>query len=232
MDPNRFEILRNLLVASQSSDAAERDAVEDLCLTFVYKSSVEEGGQTIELVPNGTEMVVTAENALTYVHLYARAKLTRCAATCAFMRRGMHSIIEPLALDLLTAEDFWLLLNGQGFGEITVEDVKKITEFRDTRSGEQPRSLDSFIAMYWEALGDLSTSELQKFLYFCIGTSRLSAIPHMQQVPMQVNVTQRSLALPRVQSCFRKMEMPFYDDVTLMLTKLRLALTVESFDLD
>jgi len=60
----------------------------------------------------------------------------------------------------------------------------------------------------------------------------LSAIPHVQQPPLQVNVVMTSLALPHVQSCFRKMDMPFYEDETTMLTKLRLALTVESFDLD
>lgn len=233
MDPQRYEILRGLLVSSQSKDAVERDSIEDLCLTFVYEASVEEGGHSIELVPNGSDILVTAANTLSYVHFYARAKLNRCAPACAYMQRGMHSVIDALALDLLTAEDFWLLLNGQGFGHITVEDLKHITEFRDRRDqDDQARSLNEFVEMYWQCLSQLTDSELQKFLYFCIGASRLSAIPHRQQANLLVDVKTASLALPRVQSCFRKMDIPFYDDSDTMLAKLRMALTVESFDLE
>ncbi len=63
-------------------------------------------------VPDGSNVDVTAQNVREYVHLYASSRLNRALTAVYAMRCGLVAMVPSHILALLTAEDFWLILNG------------------------------------------------------------------------------------------------------------------------
>lgn len=68
-----YESMRQLLMAAESPDAEEK--FQSLDLTFTVQLTPEEGGNVIDLMKGGKNVMVTASNIQEYVRLYAEYKM-------------------------------------------------------------------------------------------------------------------------------------------------------------
>ena len=64
-----------MILDSRKPDGAE--CLATLGLSFVVNLRPEEGGETIELIPNGTSVAVTPSNVLDYVKKYAMLRMVK-----------------------------------------------------------------------------------------------------------------------------------------------------------
>lgn len=119
----------------------------------------EEGGGSIELVPNGRDIEVTATNVYDYVRKYAEVRMIKVQEKALeAMREGVFDVLPEGALDGLTAEDLRLLLNG--VGDINVSVLISYTSFND-ESGEPTDRLVKFKRWLWSIVEKMSHVERQ-----------------------------------------------------------------------
>merc|ERR1712025_1267406 len=91
---------------------------------------VDKDNQTVELIPGGASLRVTEENIHDYVRRYATYKMvTKPAPAIKEIRAGVHDVISETALNGLTPEDWWLLVNG--VGTVDVAKLAAMTTFND-----------------------------------------------------------------------------------------------------
>ena len=69
-DPVSYESLRKLILTSR-----EGKELRNLGVTFCVTLCPEEGGESVELVPGGSSVAVTAENVYEYVRKYAQLRM-------------------------------------------------------------------------------------------------------------------------------------------------------------
>ncbi|XP_071501427.1 E3 ubiquitin-protein ligase UBR5-like, partial [Diadema antillarum] len=163
-DPTLYESLRQLLLDAERGRASAIEAME---LTLSIQLSKEEGGQVVDLVPGGSHIRVTADNAFDYVHRYAEYKMVVAAQKClSSMRQGLFDVLPRNALDGLTAEDFRLLVNG--CGQVNVQMLIGYTTFNDEtgklgdgHSSEGNDKLATFKQWFWSIVEKMSTQQKQ-----------------------------------------------------------------------
>lgn len=124
----------------------------------------EEGGGSIELVPNGREIEVNATNVYDYVRKYAEVRMIKVQEKALeVMREGVFDVLPEGALDGLTSEDLRLLLNG--VGDINVSVLISYTSFND-ESGESTERLFKFKRWLWSIVEKMSHVERQDLVSF------------------------------------------------------------------
>jgi hypothetical protein len=80
--------------------------VEDLCLYMCYTDSSFGAQTTVDLTPGGSEILVTQENKMQYIMMYANFLLNKKdgAQTKAFVE-GMHEVIDPELLSMFFPDE-------------------------------------------------------------------------------------------------------------------------------
>ncbi|XP_067216708.1 E3 ubiquitin-protein ligase UBR5 isoform X3 [Linepithema humile] len=123
-----YESLRQLVIDAETKDSNSLFSALDL--TFSIDLCPEEGGGSIELIPNGRDVEVTASNVYDYVRKYAEVRMIKVQEKALrSMRAGVSDVLPDGALDGLTSEDLRLLLNG--VGDINVSVLISYTSFND-----------------------------------------------------------------------------------------------------
>ena len=74
-DPVIYESLRQLVVDAEKPGVEGGSALQALDLTFSIDLCVEEGGGSVELIPNGRDVEVTNVNIYQYVRKYAEYRM-------------------------------------------------------------------------------------------------------------------------------------------------------------
>ncbi|KAF2860085.1 HECT-domain-containing protein [Piedraia hortae CBS 480.64] len=108
-----------------SLKSAPADSIESLNLTFSVDERINDEIVTYDLIPNGRDAPVTAENRLLYIHKLCSWKLQGQSAvqTGAFLK-GLGEIISPNWLGMFNQHELQRLVGGSG-AEIDLEDLKK-----------------------------------------------------------------------------------------------------------
>merc|ERR1719228_2923526 len=172
-DPVIYESLRQLVVDAEKPGPDNSTALQALDLTFSIDLCVEEGGGSVELIPNGREVEVNPGNIYNYVRKYAEYRMiTAQEKALKKMREGLFDVIPAGSLDSLTAEDFRLLVNG--VGDINVATLVGYTSFND-ESGESNDRLVTFKRWLWAVIEKMSPLEKQDLVYFWTGSPALPA---------------------------------------------------------
>lgn len=152
-----YESLRQLVIDSETKDSNTLFSALDL--TFSIDLCPEEGSGSIDLVPNGHNIEVTAQNVYDYVRKYAEARMIKVQEKALdAMRDGVFDVLPEGALDGLTSEDLRLLLNG--VGDINVSVLISYTSFND-ESGESTDRLVKFKRWLWSIVEKMTHLERQ-----------------------------------------------------------------------
>ncbi|KAH0951982.1 hypothetical protein HN011_005163 [Eciton burchellii] len=221
-----YESLRQLVIDAETKDSNSLFSALDL--TFSIDLCPEEGGGSIELIPNGRDVEVTANNVYDYVRKYAEVRMIKVQEKALHaMRDGVFDVLPDGALDGLTSEDFRLLLNG--VGDINVSVLISYTSFND-ESGESTERLVKFKRWLWSIVEKMSHVERQDLVYFWTGSPALPASEDgFQPMPTVTIRPADDVHLPTANTCISRLYVPLYSSRHVLRHKLLLAIKSKNF---
>ncbi|KAJ7524180.1 hypothetical protein O6H91_18G080700 [Diphasiastrum complanatum] len=157
-----FELHRNLIFLKHYEGNAK-----ELALDFTVTEENFGKRTTVELVPGGSNIAVTNENKLQYVHAMADYKLNRQMRPIinAFIS-GLGDLITPSWLGLFNAKEFNQLLSG-GESDFDMDDLRANTRYTGGFT-DSSRT----IKLFWEVVRGLEPKERCDLLKFVTSCSR------------------------------------------------------------
>lgn len=226
MDPVMYESLRSLVEEAETKDANLIFTALDL--TFCVELCTEEGGEQVELYPDGAQIEVTAQNVHNYVRKYAEHRMMVVAQKALLnLRFGVFDVIPSNSLDGLTAEDLRLLLNG--VGDINVQTLISYTSFND-ESGENNERVQRFKRWFWAVVEKMNNFERQDLVYFWTSSPVLPASEEgFQPMPTITIRPADDDHLPTANTCISRLYIPLYSTKAILRTKLLMAITTKAF---
>jgi len=219
-DVQLFESLRSVV----KSDADP----QQLGLTFAVDLLPEEGGQRIELRPNGADVPVTSDNVIDYIYRYVDYRLIRVAEkSLEQIRQGVFDVLPQNAMESLTAEDLRLLLIG--VTEIETSVLQSYTTFSD-ESNSKPEAQAHYKRWFWDVVGKMTAEEKENLVYFWTGSAALpSSEAGFQPLPSVVIRPEDDAHLPTANTCISRLYVPLYSSKKLLKQKLLLAIKAKNF---
>jgi len=222
LDPTYYKHLSSLRTMSEKE-------IKSLELTFELTVATEDkSSQTIELIPGGSSIPVSKENAIRYVHLVAHRRLNMETAiqTNAFLH-GFRDLIPASWVRLFSPYELQKVISGddaiQGF------DVKSLKSVMLYGGGYHPSQV--VIQWFWEVIDDMTPEQKSKFLKFVTSCSRqpllgfgaLVPLPCIHQVRLpefEHDTDDRQLRLPTSATCMHLLKLPNYKSKEILRSKL------------
>lgn len=223
LDPEFYRHLKELR-------KMKKHDIEGLGLSFELTTAT---GRSIELIPNGSNIPLTKDNLLRYIHLVSHYKLNVEGAlqTRAFLR-GFRDLIATPWLQLFSSFELQKLISGDD--SVQGIDVRAMKETIVYAGGYHPSQ--PIIQWFWEVLEHEFSPEQQrmflKFMTSCsrqplLGFAALSPLPCIRQVPLSDNMEigdGKDVKLPTSSTCMNLLKLPKYDNKKQLKEKLMYAI--------
>uniref|UniRef100_K3ZBY2 HECT-type E3 ubiquitin transferase n=1 Tax=Setaria italica TaxID=4555 RepID=K3ZBY2_SETIT len=192
----------------------------DLCLDFTLPGSPE-----YELIPRGSQKMVTLDSLEEYVSLVVDATLkSGIAKQIEAFKSGINEVFTLKALKMFTEEEMERILCGE-------QDAWALKNLEDHMEFEHGYDISSpSITTFLEILRELGREEQRAFIQFTTGAAQLplgglaSLDPKLTVVRKQCdgNVDDE---LPSVNTCRHFIKLPPYSSKEIMKKKLKYAIT-------
>ncbi|CAL9190587.1 E3 ubiquitin-protein ligase UPL7 [Musa acuminata AAA Group] len=222
------ELYRNLIYVKHFDGD-----VTDLALDFTVAEDICGKRIVTELKPGGTNISVTNENKLHYVHAMADYKLNRQILPFAnAFYRGLIDLISPSWLSLFNANEFNQLLSG-GINDFDVDDLRSNTKYSGGYS-ETSRT----VKLFWEVVKGFKAIERCMLLKFVTSCSRapLLGFKHLQpaftihkvacDLPLWATLGGQDVdRLPSASTCYNTLKLPTYKRSSTLRNKLLYAIS-------
>ncbi|XP_078527890.1 E3 ubiquitin-protein ligase HECTD3-like isoform X1 [Lissotriton helveticus] len=203
-------VLVNLLEVMEVIDKDTFDY--QFCGELTY-TTVLSDQQVVELIPNGASVAVRYEDRKEFIRLVRKTRLEESKEQIAAMQAGLLTVVPQAVLDLLTWQELEKKICGDP--EITVEALKKFTQFQDMKPA------DTRVQYFWEALNNFTSEDRSHFLRFVSGRSRLPALIHIY--PEKSGSEDITDNLPESCTCSSILYLPRYPSAKVCEEKLRYA---------
>ena len=171
IDMQSFKIINELEKNIEQIKSTDSENDTDLLFSSIMSELrfdvVSSSGNTYELIPNGTNIPITAENFKYYCSCYRKYRLNEFNQQIDFIREGLYSVVPSYYLSLYTGKELEEAVCGKG--EIDIELLK-----RNTSYGGEYNQTSPVIERFWTVLKDMFNEEQKKsFLIFVWGRSTL-----------------------------------------------------------
>lgn len=185
------------------------------------------GIDTIELVPNGSEIEVTADNADEYVKLVTDFTCgSKLEDIKSRFNSGFHSVVGYGIWELFTPEEKLIQITGSDI-DLTLEDLQKHIRFQHGYSEKSPE-----IVMLLETIMELDSRSRADFFRFVTGCERLP-IGGVSAIHPAIAVAKSVLAdtdvadnfLPTASTCTNYLKLPAYTSKNSLKEKLMMAIS-------
>ncbi|KAG2439072.1 hypothetical protein HYH02_006599 [Chlamydomonas schloesseri] len=208
----------------------EPELVPGLGLCFQVDMEVGFGEvESVDLLPGGGELEVTAANRRAYVDLYVRHLLQdSIAPQFGPFRRGFLRLCSGAALaHWFTAAELELLVCGSR--ALRLEELEAATQYDDgyTRDSEPVR-------WFWEVAHSLPPAGQKRLLFFVTGSDRvpIKGLAHLNPPFVISRAGAHSDRLPSAHTCFNHLLLPHYNSKEVLRERLELSLqNAEGFGL-
>ena len=135
------------------------DVETDLCLTFELSYECLGGVRTVELLPGGATIPVTAENRTQYVYLYTDFMLNRSVeAQFLAFKQGFEQVCGGPALSLFRPEELELLVCGLPHLDFVA--LERVATYEGGYHAHHP-----LILRFWSVLHAFSLELKKRFLF-------------------------------------------------------------------
>ncbi|VDL63048.1 unnamed protein product [Hymenolepis diminuta] len=181
--------------------------------------------QTVDLIENGRNVVVTDENKKEYVRLLCHQKMTESIRPQldAFLN-GFYSIIPKSWINIFNEQELELLISG--LPKIDLEDLRSNTTYNKYNLNSPQ------ILWFWKAMESFEEEDRARFIQFVTGTSRvpLGGFRHLEGMhgPTQFTISRASVSstshLPSAHTCFNTLELPAYTSYEQLRDRLLTAI--------
>lgn len=194
------EIYKNSITSLQDalkSDMSEEEFSSRFKMKFVVNDST---GKEVPLTQRGKTESVTMSNCGLYISLANNFRINEMKENLSSMRKGLwenFNFDPPPTLDAMTLE---FACCGQK--EITVEILKRVTEFRGIREERQ--------AMFWRVVEEFTPAERSLLLKF--STARVNIPPQITEdtILLYIDDANSVNTCPMSSTCFHKLHLPDY----------------------
>lgn len=195
-------------------------SVEDLGLNFTVASNAFGAVKEIELIKNGRNIPITAENRIEYIHRVANYRMnTQIKRQSDAFIRGFADVVPLRFIRLFSHEELQLLISGR-VGELDLQDWKRHTAYSGGYVEETP-----VIRWFWEALSELTAEQQGKLLQFVTSSPRAPLMGFSYLVPsFCIHRSEGHVRLPTASTCMNLLKLPEYKSLEVVREKLLYAI--------
>ena len=208
------------------------ETISSLSLTFSVDRVSFGVVQTVDLMPNGRDVEVTAANLETFLAARLRDRVfdARKRSLSALLT-GVYDVVPREVLMLLSARELELALCG--IPDIDVAAWRAATTYKGAFA--DAGAAHPVAAMFWAEVESWDPERRAQLLQWCTGTSRVpvNGFEHLQGrdgVARRFTLTSVELAsavYPRAHTCFNRIDLPLFADRSALATAFDVALDAE-----
>jgi ubiquitin-protein ligase E3 C len=199
------------------------NTLEAMELTFSINSNG--GSMDVDLVPHGSNILVTKENLNQYFVAFAdyRLNVENSRETDAFIE-GFMEIIDQNWVHIFDAMELNSLIGGSLQPDFDVMELRRYTHYGGGYLAQQP-----YIQAFWEVVQNLTPQQRGELLKFVTSCSRppLTGFQALQP-PFTIHFVNDSTRLPTSSTCVNLLKLPQYESVTVLKEKLIMAIESHS----
>jgi len=207
LDPIMYKSFKQLL-------AFEGDVEETFDLTFQlsYKNEYDMT-MTHDLLPDGSEELVTSDNREVYVKLYLEYLFDiSIKKQWEAFYKGFSNVVESEAMQLFTPTELELLVCGSS--ELNFKALERGTHYDGYKAD------DDTVKIFWEVVHSFDIGQQKNFLFFATGSDR-SPIGGLDKLNLVITKNgEDSERLPSSHTCFNHLLLPDYKNKEKLATKL------------
>ncbi|KAK3848260.1 MAG: hypothetical protein J3R72DRAFT_518935 [Linnemannia gamsii] len=208
-----------------------KNQAEDFqALSLNFTVDDEEMGQTVskELIPNGTNIMVTRENRIRYIYLMAHYRLnTQIDRQCRAFFQGLSDLIDPKWLWMFNQQELQVMLGGAQTG-ISLKDLQQNVVYSNFERTDQT------IEYFWSVVEEMSEEDRRLLVKFVTSCARPPLLGFAELNPKLCirNAGQEEDRLPTSSTCMNLLKLPAFTSRQRLKEKLMYAIHSEAgFDL-
>ncbi|KAB0798693.1 hypothetical protein PPYR_09686 [Photinus pyralis] len=208
-------LYRNLLYLREYSGD-----VQDLGLDFTTVNNDLGETKVIELKPNGTNISVTSDNRLEYIHRLANFKLnTQIKKQCNAFREGLDNVVPLLWLRLFNHLELQVIIGGDT-QEMDIDDLKAHTSYGGEFTPEH-----STMILFWKIVEKFTDTQKKQLLKFVTSCSRPPLLGFKElNPPFCIQSSGSENRMPTASTCLNLLKLPVIKEEQLLKTKLLAAI--------
>lgn len=201
--------------------------VEDFSVDFTIADTVRLGDGTEktitkDLIPNGSNELVTNANRLLYINYVAQHRLSRqpWRQTMAFLR-GLASMIQPSWLSMFNQSELQTLIGGTS-SQISIADLKANTQYGGVYQIGDDGLLHPTIEHFWRVMEGLEDGERRAVLKFVTSTPNAPLLGFGSLNPkfsIRDSGDDQS-RLPSTSTCVNLLKLPRYASADILKERL------------
>lgn len=162
---------------------------------------------TVDLIPNGRNVIVDDANKCEYIDLMAKFHMTKgCEKQIEIFKKGFYEVLNEKYVKIFNEKELELLISG--LPEIDVDDWRNNTEYYGYRNTSRE------IEWFWRCVRNMNNEDRARLLQFVTGTSKLpiEGFKGLQgsdrRQKFQIHVGGKGL--PCAHTCFNQLDLPKY----------------------
>jgi E3 ubiquitin-protein ligase NEDD4 len=209
-----------------------RDMTDISALFLEFNVTEDHLGSTVnvELVPGGSDILVTDENLPAYLEAQLRYRLVdRTKSQLAELLKGFYEVVPEPLLSVFDFQELELLLHG--LPVIDMDDWIKNTDYTGDLHGQPNHKV---VTWFWDTVREFDDEKKAKLLQFVTGTSGVPSKGFAYLQGNDANIRRftvhgdKSLSVfPRSHTCFNRIDMPMYKTKADLQKYLTLAISTE-----
>ncbi|CAD8051862.1 unnamed protein product [Paramecium sonneborni] len=172
--------------------------------------------QNIDLIQNGSQIVVTQKNKYEYIKACTDYYLNKSIEKeFQFFYKGFWKVVDGYGIKLLKGSELQTMILGQK--HIDMIELEQSTKYE----GYDKNS--DYIQTFWAFIHSLDEQQKKRFLFFCTGSDRVpvGGLKSLKFVIQKYG--EETEQLPSAHTCFNVFQLPEYDSVEKMIVKLQIA---------
>ena len=202
------------------------DVEADFGLNFTVSDTFDVDGKTVnlttDLIPGGSNELVTNRNRLKYIDRIVRYRLQEQPRliTNAFLK-GLGQIISPMWLAMFNQKELQKLVGGDN-QELDILDLRRNTQYGGLYVVGDDGLEHPTVAMFWKVLKEMTDDDRRKVLKFVTSTPRapLLGFSHLNPKFSIRDSSDDPTRLPSTSTCVNLLKLPRYADERTMREKL------------
>ncbi|KAI8438737.1 hypothetical protein MSG28_011148 [Choristoneura fumiferana] len=173
-----------------------------------------------ELKPGGTNIPVTSENRIEYIHLVADYKLNRqIRSQCNAFKRGLTSVVNAEWLRMFSCRELQLLVSGAEV-PIDLDDLRTHTQYAGGFSATHPT-----VQWFWKVVENFDDAQRRQLLKFVTSCSRPPLLGFKDlQPPFCIQSAGAADRLPSSSTCMNLLKLPEFASEQQLSEKLLYAI--------
>jgi len=196
--------------------------VEDLSLNFTVATEDFGVAKAVDLIPNGSNVLVSRENRLQYIYLVSHYRLSKQIKlqSEAFFE-GLSEMIDPKWLRMFNQHELQILLGGVN-APVDLGDLRQHTNYGGLYNNEEPT-----IQAFWRVMESFDQEQRRAFLRFVTSCSRPPLLGFKQLNPHFAirDAGTDEHRLPTSSTCVNLLKLPRYQSEKVLQEKLLQAIS-------